>query len=231
MSPPSKAVPSQAKFDQCESVDHANVYASFNTDVANNPTGTVLSDISLNDVLNPPDDVLLKYSDAELDIYYALEPQQKNDAVSEAQLICCDLLHNPDETVKLARRMCLKKDILNKGHPKISRSKPRTISAIDVYFCDVELKNRFEPLTLLLADASLGWAESDTDSESEYSSYSDSSSDSSRTRKRKRRSRKPREPPEPPRKNAPDRLSRVHGVTTMSTLGVESETKYLNSQT
>ena len=69
MSPPSVAVvPSQVKSDQCESVDHVNVYANFNTDVKSNQTGTVSSDISLNDVLNPPDAVLLKYSDAELDI-------------------------------------------------------------------------------------------------------------------------------------------------------------------
>ena len=78
---------------------------NFNTDVANNQSGTVSSDISLNDLLNPPDFVLLKYSDAEIDINYALEPEQENDAVSETQLICCDLLHNLDDTVKLARRL------------------------------------------------------------------------------------------------------------------------------
>ena len=94
--------------------------------------------------------------------------------------------------MKLARRMCVKNCILTKGHPKISRGKPRAIRAIDLDFCDVELKNRFEPLTLLWSDASLGRAETDSDSESEYSSYSHSSSDSSRTRKRKRRSLKPR---------------------------------------
>ena len=96
--------------------------------------------------------VLLKYPDAETDINYALEPEQENYAVSEAQLMCCDLLHNPNDTVKIARRMCIKKYILNKGHPKISRGKPRAVPAIDVDFCDVELKSRFEPLTLLLSD-------------------------------------------------------------------------------
>ena len=105
--------------------------------------------------------------------------------------------------------MFVKKDFLNKGHPKISRGKPRTIPVIDLDFCDVELKIRFEPLTLLLSDPSLGWAESDTDSESEYISGDDNSSVCSRTRKRKRHSRKPREPPERPRNNAPDRPSRV----------------------
>ena len=59
MSPPSDAVvSSEVKFDQCESVDHTNVYASFNTDVKNNNSETVSPDISLNDVLNPPDAVL-----------------------------------------------------------------------------------------------------------------------------------------------------------------------------
>ena len=83
LSPPSDAVdPSQAKSDQCESVDHTNVYASFNTYVANNEPGTASSDISLNDVLNPPGAVLLNYSFAELDINYALETDQENDAVS-----------------------------------------------------------------------------------------------------------------------------------------------------
>ena len=100
LSPPSDAVvPSQAKTDQCESVDHANVQANFNTDVKNNKPGTISSDISLDDVINPPTAFLLKYSDAELDIIYALDPQQKIDVISEAQLICCDLLHNPDDTV------------------------------------------------------------------------------------------------------------------------------------
>ena len=106
--------------------------------------------------------------------------------------------------------MCVKKDILNKSHPKISRGKPRAVAAIDVNFCDVELKNRFEPLTLLLSDASLDWAGNDTESESDYSTDDDRSSVSSRTRKRKRqRVRKPREPPDPPRNNAPDRPSRM----------------------
>ena len=66
LSPPSEAVPSQAKSDPCNSVDHVNVYASFNTDVKNNKSEAVSLDISLNDELNPPDAVLLKYSDAEL---------------------------------------------------------------------------------------------------------------------------------------------------------------------
>jgi len=209
MPPPSDVVvSSQAKSDLCNSVDDVNLYASFNTEVKNNKPESVSPDISLNDVLNPPDAVLLKYSDAELDVNYALEPQHENNAISEAQLICCDLLHNSDETVKLARRMCVKKDILNKSHPKISRGKPRAVAAIDVNFCEVKLKNRFEPLTLLLSDASLGWAENDSESETEYSTDDDNSSVSSRTRKRKRRPRKRSEPPDPPPR-APDRPSRV----------------------
>ena len=104
-----------------------------------------------------------------MDINYALEQEQENDAISEAEVICCNLLHNPDDTIKLERRICVKKDILNKSHPEISRGSPRTISSIGVDFCDVKLKNRFEPLTLFLSDASMGWAKSDTDSESEYS--------------------------------------------------------------
>ena len=76
--------------------------------------------------------------------------------------------------------------ILNKGYPKVIRGNPRAISPIDVEFCDLDLKNCFEPLTLLLSDAFMGWAESDID-DSEYSSDSDGSSDSSQTRKRPRR--------------------------------------------
>ena len=60
----------------------------------------------------------------------------------------------------------------------------------------------------------MGWAESDTDSDSEYSSDVDSSSHSSQARKRKLRcARKPRKPPrklpEYPRNSAANRPSRV----------------------
>ena len=95
----------------------------------------------------------------------------------------------------------LKKYILNKGHPKLSRGNPRPISSMGVEFYDVKLKNCFEPLTLLLCNDSMGWAESGTDSDSEYSSDSDSSSDSSQPRKRLS--------PESPRNSAADRPSRV----------------------
>ena len=71
-----------------------SVCANCNIDVENYKPGTYSSDISLNDLLHPSDDVLLNYSDAELDINCALEAEQENDALSEGQLICCDLLHN-----------------------------------------------------------------------------------------------------------------------------------------
>ena len=182
----------------------------------NNKSGTCSAENSLNDLLYPPDAVFLNYSDAELDMNCALETEQENDAISDAQLICFDLLHNSDNTIKFTPRTCVKKDILNKGHPKISRGNPRAISSIDVELCDVKLKIGFEPITLLLSDASMGWAESDTDSDIEYSSDSDSSSDGSQTRKRRkhRRARKPPKPPresprESPRNSAADRPCRV----------------------
>ena len=61
-------VDSQANYDQCEPVDHANVCASSNTDIKNNKSETCSDEISLNDLLHPPDAVFLNYSDAELDI-------------------------------------------------------------------------------------------------------------------------------------------------------------------
>ena len=83
--------------------------------------------------------------------------------------------------------MRVKKDILTKGYPKINRGSSRAISSIDVEFCDVKLKICFEPLAFLLLDGSMGWAESDTASDSEHSSDIDSSSDKSQTRKRRKR--------------------------------------------
>ena len=105
-----------------------------------------------------------------------------------------------------------KKYVLNKGHLKISRGIPRVASPIDVEFCDLDLKNRFKPLTHLLSDDSMGWAECNTD-DSEHSSDSESSSDNSPTNKRCRRPPRGRphkpEPPEPPRHSAPDKPSRI----------------------
>ena len=95
-------IESQAKSDQCEPNDHANVCANSDIDVEYNKSGICSSENSLNDLLHPPDAVLLNYSDAELYINCALEAEQKNDAISEAQLACCDLLHNSDNTVELA---------------------------------------------------------------------------------------------------------------------------------
>ena len=109
MSQPSDAlVDSQANSDRCEPVDDANVCAFSSTDIENNNSGTFSSEISLNDLLHPSDAVVLNYSDVELDINCALEAEQKNYAIYEAQLICCDLLHNSDDTVMLARRICVK---------------------------------------------------------------------------------------------------------------------------
>ena len=109
MSAPSDAfVESQANSDQCEPVDHAIIFDYSDVDEENSKPGTFSYKISMNDLLHPPDAVLLNYFDAELEINCALEADQKNEAISEAQLICCDLLNNSDDTIKLARRICVK---------------------------------------------------------------------------------------------------------------------------
>ena len=77
-------VDSQAKSDQCEPVDHANVCANSNIHVETNKSEKNSSDISLNEILYPPNDVLLNYSDAELEINCALEAEKENDAIYEA---------------------------------------------------------------------------------------------------------------------------------------------------
>ena len=102
-------VNSQTKSDQSEPIDCSNVCVNSDVVVENNKTGMCSPEIFSNNLLDPPNGVLSNYSEAELDINCALVAEQENYATSEAQLICCNLTHNSDNTVKLARRTCVKK--------------------------------------------------------------------------------------------------------------------------
>ena len=58
---------------------------------------------------------------------------------------------DPDICVKLARKLFVEDDILNRRYPKKRRFEPRTIVAIDVDVADdVELHIRFDLLRRLL---------------------------------------------------------------------------------
>ena len=161
-------------------------------------------DISVDDLLSPPDEVLLDAHDAELDIQYALE--NENNVQRRAQLLTYDLLTNDDVSVKLARCLCVKEDILNKGYDKMSRNKPRVNCNIDVNLADLSLHNRFEPLTRLLSDMHGDCADSDSEFEDDTSDTTSSSEQSPRRRRRRNRNRTrpPEVPPQPPE---PERAS------------------------
>ena len=104
-------------------------------------------------------------------------------------LITFHLMTDPDDCVKLVRKLFVKDDILKKGYPRKRRSEPRTIVPIDVEESDeIELHNRFDILTRLLSINN----RHDEDDNYECSDSSDSESDVSSSSERSQRRQKPR---------------------------------------
>ena len=109
-------------------------------------TVVMMRDTSVDALPNPPDEVWEEAFDGELDISCALEDTDGLDR--RAMLITSHLMTDPDNCVKLARKLFVEDDILKKRYPRKRLSEPRTIVPIDEEVADdVELHNQFDFLT------------------------------------------------------------------------------------
>ena len=96
--------------------------------------------ITVDDLLCPPDEVLLIVHDVALDFQCSLE--NEDDTYRLAQLLTYDLLSDDDLSVKLARSLCVKVNILNKGYDRMSHSKPCVNFTIDFNLNDLSLSQQ-----------------------------------------------------------------------------------------
>ena len=80
----------------------------------------MMRDISADALLYPADDVLEEAFDADLEVRCTLE--DTDDLARGAMLITSHLMRDPDDCVKLARKLFLKDDILKRGYPKKCRA-------------------------------------------------------------------------------------------------------------
>ena len=110
-----------------------------------------------------------------------------------AQMTSVDLLSGENATLKLARKLCLNRDVLQGTFHKFVQPDSRRRFHPDITFNYPMLKNRFAPLANLLSDPELD-ENCDEPGDDSSSSHSDSSEASTATRRstKRKRIKKPR---------------------------------------
>jgi len=166
---------------------------------------------TLEDLLNPPNEVLRKIHDAKLEVH-KLAANENNNLV-QAQAITSDLLSSDVEVTRLVRRIVIKPEVIKSTYSKFVRPGTRRHVYPDVNYSRVLLRNKYQPLADLISDSILDDETSDEDdAESDNTCISETKSIShaSRVSRRSTRNRKKRQRSyEPP----PDLQSVVSGST------------------
>ena len=191
---PSKAPTSSAvEPGDSDATRNEHIEQSIGTKTVTNSDRFCLSecDLSVKDSLEPSDRVLSKIYDAGNNLSEACKTEMNE--LHLAQMTSVDLLSGENATLKLARKLCLNRDVLQGTFHKFVQPDSRRRFHPDITFNYPMLKNRFAPLANLLSDPELD-ENCDEPGDDSSSSHSDSSEASTATRRstKRKRIKKPR---------------------------------------